>query len=120
MTETPGRWWEQSREAPDLTPVFGTDIGKALRLTSAATGIEIRFPWWDSPYEAAALLAWLKAASDGETFFDLDQGWQIDVLRPADRFHFLDRDVDSGDVLSNLVVDRAVFLARLEQAVRSR
>lgn len=120
MTETPERWWEQSREAPDLTPIFGTGMGQALRLSSAATRVEIRFPWWDSEYEAAALLAWLRMASDGDTFFDLDQGWQIEVLRSADRFHFLDRDFDSGDILSNLVVDRAVFLTRLEQAVRAR
>lgn len=116
VADPPANWWEHSQPTPDLTPAFGFGIGEGFSLTSAAAGVRVRFSWWDSPGEARELVAWLKGAEDGDTFWDLDQGWQIDVLLKDGRFHFLDRDFDTGEVLANVAVPRIPFLTALSAA----
>lgn len=116
VTDTPERWWEHSQPAPDLKPTFDHGVGEGFGLSSEVASLRIRFPWWDGPAEARHLVRWLKEAQEGDTFCDLDQGWQIDVLLRAGRFHFLDRDFDTGEVLANAAVDRAPFLQALTAA----
>lgn len=118
MIETPLNWWENSTHVEDLRPEFSVGTGRAFRIFSPQTGVEIKFPWWDNQVDTREFLAWLREADNGAQFSDLDQGWLFDALRQGTRFHFLDRDFDSGACLANLSVDRSEFLAALEDALR--
>jgi hypothetical protein len=109
-------WWERSQVTPDLRPSFSSGMGSALEFESQATGIRIRFPWWDSAKDTEPFLNWLRTAPAGSTFSDLDQGWSIDAIRLGDRFHFLDRDWEREEVHANVVVERAAFLKALHDA----
>jgi hypothetical protein len=120
MTEPEAGWWERSLHTPDLRPVISSGMGSALAFESEAAGLRIGFPWWDTAKDAAPFLLWLRAASDGEAFSDLDQGWSIYAVRRGDHFHFLDRHWEEDRVLANVVVERGRFLTALDEAESHR
>lgn len=121
MFEPDSRWTESSRFIEDLRPVViragEVAVGEALSLTSDATDVRIRFPWWDSRSEAEPFLDWLRTCADGDTFTDLDQGWRIDARRLGATLHFLDQNFDSGEVRANVATGHAAFLVRLDAAL---
>lgn len=87
-----------------------------LKLESLTASVEIGFAWWDRLADMAEFFAWLRTAESGRGFIDQDQGWMIRAFRDGERLHVLDSDPDDGDrEHANVSVDRATFLARLDE-----
>lgn len=85
-------------------------------LVSKSNNIAVGFPWYDSSSEFSAIFRWIVAGEEGETFFDADQGWQLNGVIKADRVYFLESDdsfpvdLQSSEIYANV----AFSLERLQ------
>lgn len=51
-------------------------------------GGELSFPWYDTWMEMDNLLGWLPLAEDGDDWWDVDQGWDMTIIREGPLFFF--------------------------------
>lgn len=73
-------------------------------------GVELRFPWYDTWNEMDAFLRWLLSASEGEYWGDIEQGWEIAVVRAGSYFHIREGNGD-GVELANAAFQRVELLS---------
>jgi hypothetical protein len=88
-----------------------------MRLAIRWRGGQCVFPWYDTWGDMDRLLGWLPLADDGEQYWDIDQGWELVVVRKGDAFHFRQGD-GYGNESENVRLDREALLRSLK-SVRS-
>ena len=86
-----------------------------LRLRIHSPLGQLTFPWYDRLVDMNQLFDWLSAAAEGDQFHDLDQGWEMIILRRVDRVHFREGGFDEGGEQINLSVPRAPLLSSVTQ-----
>lgn len=72
-----------------------------LRLRLNSERDELTFPWYDTWSEMERLLLWLLSANDGDDWYDIDEGWEMTVVRAGSNFHVREGDgegVESANV----------------------
>jgi hypothetical protein len=89
-----------------------------MRLGIGWKGESLSFPWYDTWEEMDHLLGWLEAAEDGDDWLDIDQGWQLAVVRREERFFFREGD-DSDEERLVVSIDRRPLLGAV-QSLRDR
>lgn len=79
----------------------------------------ITFPWYDTRAEMTPLFGWLRSAEDGQTWWDMDQGWELTAIRLGDRFYFrgTDGERDAEEWL-NVSTPRSLLLQEIDAADR--
>ncbi len=80
----------------------------------------INFPWYDSNSEFLPLFNWITNGSMGESFSDVDQGWELNGYLDSNIIYLLQTDgsniedafaVDQG---TNLFFNRQQFISKIE------
>ncbi|MFM7403790.1 MAG: hypothetical protein ACKO1N_06790 [Erythrobacter sp.] len=88
-----------------------------MRLTIGAGKQGLGVPWYDTWREFDRLLAWIETATEGERFDDIDQGWDVVILRAVDSF--LARETDTeGEEYAIFRLSAAPLIASARQARR--
>ncbi|MEM7060442.1 MAG: hypothetical protein AAF557_22915 [Pseudomonadota bacterium] len=74
----------------------------SLRLQIVSQAGEIGFPWYDHREEIDGVLDWLISSQDGDQWHDLEQGWEVIVVRRGTKLHFREGAFDQGGEQENL------------------
>lgn len=77
---------------------------------NAEEGARISFPWYDSLSEMQQFFEWLKGDSTGQPYVDMDQGWQLEIIRSGDYLHIRQFDPDGGDEYDNISIPFEAFV----------
>lgn len=84
-----------------------------LRLQFAWSKGTLSFAWYDTLKEMALLFDWLRDASDGQLWSDVEQGWEMIAVRVGTRFHFRQGGFDQGEEYINVSLPREDLLASI-------
>ena len=84
-----------------------------LRLHFSWDGGGIGFAWYDTLDLMESVFDWLRNATDGELWSDVEQGWEMIAIRVGDRFHFRQGGFDQGDEYANVALPRDALLASI-------
>lgn len=86
-----------------------------MRLGVVWEGGGVSFPWYDTWGDMEGLLGWLDGAADGDGWFDLHQGWELQVARMDSSF-FLREGNGQGVEGANVRMDRDALLEEVSIA----
>lgn len=75
----------------------------------------VSFAYYDNWNDMKALFETLKAIQDGQQHWDVEQGWEMIILRIGSRFHFREGGFDQGDEYANVSFPRDSLLASFEE-----
>ncbi|MGB0908654.1 MAG: hypothetical protein ACPGVT_14290 [Maricaulaceae bacterium] len=80
----------------------------------------IGFPWYDNSAEFSPMFKWITEGGEGETFFDVDQGWQLNGIIKGESVYFLESEDDfpinweTTDIYNNVALDLASLRAQVQ------
>lgn len=105
------------RRVVELAAARGQDFDQFshyfwMRLAILWRGGQCVFPWYDTWGDMDRLLGWLPLAEDGEQWWDVEQSWELVVVRQGDAFHFRQGDGE-GNESENVRLDRDALLGSL-------
>ncbi|MEM7460028.1 MAG: hypothetical protein AAF331_11230 [Pseudomonadota bacterium] len=86
-----------------------------LRLVISSDEGAVMFAYYDNWNEMKALFEALKATEDGQQHWDVEQGWEMIILRMGSRFHFREGGFDQGGEYANVSFPRNSLLASFEE-----
>lgn len=86
-----------------------------LRLHFEWTEGVIGFPWYDTLDGMEVLFDWLNDAADGDTWSDLEQGWEMIAVRLGPRLHFREGGFDQGGEYANVALPRDDLLVSISR-----
>lgn len=89
-----------------------------MRLQFSWTWGGFLFPWYDSWSDMEPLLTWMAVAEDGAEWFDIEQGWEMQICLRAGQFHLRQGDGE-GDEQLNIKIDRDTILKSTETAKKN-
>jgi hypothetical protein len=85
------------RSFKDIQPHFWQ------RLVIGGSEGVVRFSWYDTWEEMKGVIDWLATANSGDDWYDVDQGWELHIVRQGARFHFREGSGE-GEEFCNLAV----------------
>ena len=59
---------------------------------SSTKEVGIGFPWYDSNSEFSRMYQWILAGEEGSTYYDTDQGWNLEGIIQNRKVYFLETD----------------------------
>ncbi len=72
--------------------------------------------WHDTVEEALSLLNAIVSPGDGELYYDIDQGWELQVLADQSKVQIKQADPDSGTVQAYFQCDRHALATQAQAA----
>jgi hypothetical protein len=122
FAEEKGRLVAYYREVATLATRHGKGFNDIsyhfwMRMTIGCDGAGLGFPWYSHWSEFERLLAFIETATEGERFEDIDQGWDLEILRGADGFFARETDTE-GEEYANLRLPAAALIAAAKAARR--
>lgn len=84
-------------------------------LWNTAEDVHIGFPWYDSYSEIQDFLNGVSAKEEGRIFWDMDQGWELEVHAAKNDFFARVRDPDSDEIHAVVCCPRDVLLYQLAE-----
>ena len=85
------------------------------RLVISSDEGAVSFAYYDNWNEMNALFEKLKAIEDGQQHWDVEQGWEMIILRIGSRFHFREGGFDQGGEYANVSFPRDSLLASFQE-----
>lgn len=86
-------------------------------LWNSEEDIRVRFPWYDTLGEIENFIKCVIEAEDGEVFYDIDQGWELDVFAKNEFLYIQERDPDYDEVYYAVRLPRAPLIKSLIELV---
>ncbi len=85
------------------------------RLVISSDEGAVSFAYYDNWNEMNALFETLKVLEDGQQHWDVEQGWEMIILRIGSRFHFREGGFDQGGEYANVSFPRESLLASFKE-----
>lgn len=92
---------------------FSHHMWQRLVISSAEGAVS--FAYYANWNEINALFEKLKAIEDGQQHWDVEQGWEMIILRIGSRFHFREGGFDQGGEYANVSFPRDSLLASFQE-----
>jgi len=85
------------------------------RLVISSDEGAVSFAYYDNWNEMNALFEKLKSIEDGQQHWDVEQGWEMIILRVGSRLHFREGGFDQGGEYANVSFPRDSLLASFKE-----
>ncbi|VAW83658.1 hypothetical protein MNBD_GAMMA16-1159 [hydrothermal vent metagenome] len=86
---------------------FNKDITKSTHFWNRPIiyqkdGFNVSFPWHDRFHEGKNVLDNFTVTEDGEVYWDIDQGWELEIYGKDDLLYIREREPESEEVYCNV------------------
>ncbi len=87
--------------------------------------VAIGFPWYDTKSEFSSIYQWIVDGKEGEEFFDIEQGWQINGVIRDSKIYLLEADdsslpvnLQTSEIFNNVYMQRDTLKSLVKENKR--